>query len=70
MVSNQPGTATSADYTFPSPDPVLSFAANETSKFITIPIREDTIYEGNETFQLLLGNPQGASEIVFRRYSS
>jgi sugar lactone lactonase YvrE len=40
----------------------LTFAPGETSKFISIPIINDTIYEGgvSETFSLSLSNPTGA----------
>lgn len=39
----------------------LQFAAGETSKTITIPIVDDAIVEGNETFSITLNNPQGAT---------
>jgi hypothetical protein len=38
----------------------LSFAANETSKTINVPIIDDGHAEGAETFQLRLNNPSGA----------
>ncbi len=39
----------------------LRFAAGETSKTIYIPIVDDNITDGNETFTLTLSNPSGAS---------
>jgi uncharacterized repeat protein (TIGR01451 family) len=39
----------------------LRFAAGETSKTIFIPIVDDNISDGNETFTLTLSNPSGAS---------
>jgi Calx-beta domain-containing protein len=38
----------------------LSFAANETSKTITIPIVDDSYAEHDETFNIFLSNPTGA----------
>ncbi len=46
------------DYTLTSG--ILTFAPNETSKTITIPIMGDTYNESNETFKLLLSNPTNA----------
>ena len=37
----------------------LRFAAGETSKSITIPIVNDALVEGNETFQLTVSSPMG-----------
>src|SRR5207253_1016041 len=37
----------------------LQFAAGETSKTINIPIIDDALVEGDETFQLVLSNPTG-----------
>ena len=39
----------------------LRFAAGETSKTIYIPIVDDNIADGNETFNITLSNPSGAS---------
>ena len=50
------GTATSGtDYTSISGG-TLTFAANETSKMITVPVRGDTLNEGNETVVISLSN--------------
>ena len=50
------GTATSGtDYTSISGG-TLTFAANETSKTITVPVRGDTLNEGNETVVISLSN--------------
>ncbi len=38
---------------------ILSFAANETNKTITIPITNDAIIEGDETFTVTLSSPTG-----------
>ncbi|GJL95671.1 MAG: hypothetical protein DHS20C05_20760 [Hyphococcus sp.] len=49
------GTAGAADFTATSG--TLNFAANDTSKTITVPSTEDTIYEMGEAFTLTLSNP-------------
>jgi Calx-beta domain-containing protein/uncharacterized protein DUF4214 len=58
------GTATAgSDYTATSG--TLTFAPGELSKNVTIPILNDTIFEnGNETFNLTLSGPTGASELT------
>ena len=56
------GTATAgADYTAVSG--TLTFAANETSKTITVPIQDDTLMEGDETFSVTLSNPGGGGTL-------
>ncbi len=54
-------TATS-DYTQSSG--VLTFAANATTATFTVPIRGDTSAESNETFNVTLSNPVGATIAV------
>jgi concanavalin A-like lectin/glucanase superfamily protein/Calx-beta domain-containing protein len=54
------GSATQpADYTQTSG--MLTFLPNDTSKTFTVPISPDTVYEGNETFNITLSMPVGAS---------
>ncbi|MFZ5596938.1 MAG: Calx-beta domain-containing protein [Bacillota bacterium] len=54
------GTATAgSDYTAASGK--LEFASGETSKSFTIPVLDDSIIEGNETVNLTLSNPTGAT---------
>ncbi|MBE9160631.1 putative Ig domain-containing protein [Nodosilinea sp. LEGE 06152] len=56
------GTATTpADYD--SAPITIDFAAGETSKTITIPIADDTLYESNETINLTLSNPTGGATL-------
>lgn len=56
------GTATNGlDYG--ATNGTLAFAANVGSKTITIPIINDTIVEGNETFGLRISNPQGGVQL-------
>ena len=56
------GTATpTLDYTPVSN--VLTFAAGQTVRTITIPILNDALIEGSETVGLLLSNPTGATSI-------
>jgi hypothetical protein len=58
--STADGTATAGtDYTAISG--TLTFAPDETTKTIIVPIVEDDIYEGNETFSLNLSNPTNAT---------
>src|SRR5207244_2469237 len=39
----------------------VSFAANETSKTLSIPIIDDSYFEGNEFFTITLSNSSGAT---------
>ena len=56
--ATQDGSATAGqDYT--SKSGTLTFAANETSKTVSVSILGDNIDEGNETFTLRLSNPTG-----------
>ena len=57
------GTATS-DVDFTSTNGTLIFAAGETNKIITIPIIQDTLIEGSESFTLSLGNPLGGATLA------
>ena len=41
------------DYNLPSPD-IIQFDENESSKTVTITIRSDSDYEGQEEFTLML----------------
>ena len=53
------GTATAgADYTATSG--TLTFAPGETAKTVSVPLLDDSIDEGRETFKLKLSNPRGA----------
>ena len=55
------GTATLADNDYAAlPVTVLNFAANETTKTITVDVTGDTVAEPNETFFVNLSNPAGA----------
>ena len=55
------GSATAGeDYTAASG--TLSFAAGETEKTVSVPILDDAIDEGEETFTLKLANAQGAAD--------
>ena len=56
-------TATSgSDYTATSN--TLTFGPGETSKSIAIPILQDNVYEGNETFTVTLSTPGGGAIVV------
>jgi CSLREA domain-containing protein len=58
--STSPGTATaSADYT--TTNTVLTFAAGDTSETIAVPIANDLVSEGAETFSVTLDTPVNAA---------
>lgn len=58
------GTATGGgtDYTFTNT--TLTFALTDTMKTITIPVNNDALVEGNETFLLRLSNPSGTAVLT------
>lgn len=56
------GTAT-AGTDFTDASQTLTFAHGETSKTIIIPIRQDTLLEGNETVNLTLSKPTGGATL-------
>ncbi len=54
------GTATAgSDYTAVAT--TVSFADGEVSQVVDIPILDDTVYEGDETFDITLSNPTGGA---------
>jgi len=55
------GTASSSDYT--NTPITVNFASGETIKTIQIPITDDLIFEGNETFNLALTNPSANTSL-------
>lgn len=57
------GTATAgADYVPASG--TLTFNSGETAKTFTVPILEDTLVEGDETFGVVLSNPSGGAQLL------
>ena len=54
------GTAT-AGLDYVSVAGTLTFAPGETQKIITVPVKSDSLVEGNETFTILLSSPTGAT---------
>jgi Ca2+-binding RTX toxin-like protein len=56
------GTAVAPD-DYSNSSIVVSFANGETLKTVTIPVVNDTIYEGNETVNLTLSNPTGGATL-------
>ncbi len=56
------GTATSGS-DFSETDGTLTFGANETNKVILVPILNDTLAEGNESFTLVLSGVQGGATL-------
>jgi len=57
------GTATTADGDYVAAANTLHFAANETSKIVSITINGDAKVEGNETFTVALSNATGGATI-------
>ena len=55
------GTASSSDYT--NTPITVNLASGETIKTIQIPITDDLIFEGNETFNLALTNPSANTSL-------
>src|SRR5207244_452500 len=55
------GTAMVTDNDYQASSGTLSFAANETSKQITVLVNGDTTYEADEAFMVHLSNASGAS---------
>ncbi|MEX8516902.1 MAG: Calx-beta domain-containing protein [Leptothrix sp. (in: b-proteobacteria)] len=54
------GTASAgSDYTATTGQ--LTFAKGETTKTITVPILNDTVFEGNEAFSVVIANPTGVN---------
>jgi CSLREA domain-containing protein len=59
--TTQDGTATTANNDYQLNSGTLNFAADETTKTITVLVNGDTVYEGNETFTVVLSNPSNAT---------
>jgi hypothetical protein len=57
------GTAGASDYTGApaSPDNTLAFDPGDTSETVSIPVLEDSLVEGDETFGVALANPLAAA---------
>ena len=55
------GTANAADFGGTLPSGTVSFAAGETSKTITVNVSGDTTVEPNESFNVVLSSPVGAT---------
>ncbi len=53
--------AAPGDYTNTSGD--LTFAPGETTKQFTVPIVDDSVFEGNENFNVTLSNPTGGAAV-------
>ncbi len=60
--ATSPGSATAGvDYTTTAG--TLSFAAGQTAKTFSVPIQTDSLYESDETVNLLLSSPTGGAEL-------
>jgi M6 family metalloprotease-like protein len=55
-----PGTAT-ADTDYVTASGMVTFAPNVTSQMVTVQVKGDTAFESNETFNVNLANPVGAT---------
>jgi len=55
------GTATTAGMDYSATSGTLNFADTVTSATFNVPIRDDDVYEGNETFTVSLNNPAGTT---------
>ena len=59
--ATQDGTATIANNDYAVTNGTLTFNPGETSKTITVNVNGDTTYENDETFNVVLTNPTGAT---------
>ena len=57
------GNSATGDSDYAETSGTLTFNAGENSKTITIPVRDDSLDEGDESFLVLLENPSGMAEI-------
>src|SRR5204863_7612418 len=55
------GTATAADNDYQANSGTLTFAANETTKQVTVSVKGDTTFEANENFTVHLSNASNAT---------
>ena len=56
------GTATSGGVDYTLTDGTLTFAPNETTKTLSVPIVDDLLFESDETILISLFNPQNAAQ--------
>jgi CSLREA domain-containing protein len=64
QIATQDGTATTADNDYQSAGGTLTFAPADTTKTFTVHVNGDTRPETDETFNVLLSNPLGATVSV------
>ena len=57
------GTATAGD-DYTATEGTLTFAAGETSKTVSVPVIDDSVEDGGETFTLTLSNPGGGATLA------